>query len=88
MNNSTALFGVVKGRQLGLKETSIPDMELLLFYKKGKQTPTALLVPCFFLLCHRQGEKLGVTTYEERINRKKRDALQIGDWKDDESPPE
>jgi hypothetical protein len=36
----------------------------------------------------RQDEKLGVSLYEERINRKKRDALQIGDWKDNEWSPE
>jgi hypothetical protein len=45
MNNSTALFRVVKGAQLGLKERSIPHMELLLFYKKWKQPLTTLLVP-------------------------------------------
>jgi hypothetical protein len=33
MNNSTALIGVVKSGQLGLKGRSIPHMELLLFYK-------------------------------------------------------
>jgi hypothetical protein len=45
MNNSTALIGVVKGGQLGLKGRSIPHMELLLFYKKGRQPLTTLLVP-------------------------------------------
>jgi hypothetical protein len=46
MNNSTALIGVVKDGQLGLKGRSIPHMELLLLsYKKGKQPPTVLLVP-------------------------------------------
>jgi hypothetical protein len=45
INNSTALIGVVKGRRLGLKGRSIPHMELPLFYKKGKQPLTALLVP-------------------------------------------
>jgi hypothetical protein len=35
MNNSTALIGVEKSGQLGLKGRSIPHMELLLFYKKG-----------------------------------------------------
>jgi hypothetical protein len=40
------------------------------------------------LLPLRLGEKLGVYTYEERINRKKWDALQIGYWKDGEWPPE
>jgi hypothetical protein len=44
MNNSTALISVVKGGQLGLKGRSIPRMELLLFYKMGKPTLTALLV--------------------------------------------
>jgi hypothetical protein len=44
INNSTALIEVIKGGQLGLKVRSIPRMELLLFYKKGKH-PTALLVP-------------------------------------------
>jgi hypothetical protein len=43
--------------------------------------------PSFFLLPLRQAENLGVSIYEERINRKKRDTLQIGDWKDDEWPP-
>jgi hypothetical protein len=42
----------------------------------------------FFLLPLRQGEKLGVSIYEERENRKQRDALQVGDWKDNEYPPE
>jgi hypothetical protein len=45
MNNSIAFIGVVKGGQLGLKGRSISDMELPLFYKKGKQPQTALLVP-------------------------------------------
>jgi hypothetical protein len=44
--------------------------------------------PSFFLLPLRQGEKLEVSIYEERINRKNQDALQIGDWKDNEWPPE
>jgi hypothetical protein len=43
--NSTALIWVMKGGQLGLKGRSIPHMELLVFYKKGKPPPTALLVP-------------------------------------------
>jgi hypothetical protein len=34
MNDSTALIGVVKSGQLGLKRRSIPRMEVLLFYKK------------------------------------------------------
>jgi hypothetical protein len=34
--------------------------------------------PSFFLLPLRQGEKLAVSMYEERVNRKKQDALQIG----------
>jgi hypothetical protein len=42
----------------------------------------------FFFLLLRQGEKLGVSIYEERVYRKKQDALQIGDWKDDKWPPE
>jgi hypothetical protein len=42
----------------------------------------------FFFLPLRQVEKLGVSLYEENINRKKQDALQIGDWRDDEWPPE
>jgi hypothetical protein len=42
--------------------------------------------PSFFLLPLRQGKKLGVSIYEKRINRKKQDTLQIGDWKDDEWP--
>jgi hypothetical protein len=45
MNNSTTLIGVMKGGQLGLKGRSIPHMALPLFYKKGKQPLTALLVP-------------------------------------------
>jgi hypothetical protein len=44
--------------------------------------------PCLLLFCHRWGEKLGVFIYEERINRKKWDALQIGDSKEDQWPPE
>jgi hypothetical protein len=43
--------------------------------------------PCFLLLPFRQGEK-GISIYEERISRKNRATLQIGDWKDDEWPPE
>jgi hypothetical protein len=45
INNFTALTGVIKGEQLGLKGRSIPHLELPLFYKKDKQPPTALLVP-------------------------------------------
>jgi hypothetical protein len=41
-----------------------------------------------FLLPFRQDKKLGVSIYEERINRKKEDVLQMGDWKDDERSPE
>jgi hypothetical protein len=44
--------------------------------------------PSFFLLPLRQGKKLEVSIYEEGTNRKKQDALQIRDWKDDEWPPE
>jgi hypothetical protein len=44
--------------------------------------------PSFFLLPLRQGEKLETYIYEERINRKKRDGLQIGNWKDNEWLPE
>jgi hypothetical protein len=33
-------------------------------------------------------EKLGVSINKERVNRKKQDALQIGDWKVNEWPPE
>jgi hypothetical protein len=39
------------------------------------------------LLPLRQGEKLGFSIYEEKVNRKKQDALQTGDWKDNEWPP-
>jgi hypothetical protein len=45
VNNTTAFIGVMKGGQLGLKGRSIPHMALPLFYKKGKQPLTALLVP-------------------------------------------
>jgi hypothetical protein len=44
--------------------------------------------PSFFLLPLKQGEKLGVSIYEERVNRKKKGALQIGDWKGNEWLPE
>jgi hypothetical protein len=47
--------------------------------------PSGLLSSCSSL---RQGEKLGVSIYKERGNRKKRDALQIADWKDNEWLPE
>jgi hypothetical protein len=40
------------------------------------------------LLPLRQGEKLGVSIYEKRVNRKKQNALQIRDWKYNEWPPE
>jgi hypothetical protein len=40
--------------------------------------------PSFFLLLLRQGENLRVPTYEEKLSRQKRGALQIGNWKDDE----
>jgi hypothetical protein len=43
--------------------------------------------PSFFLLPLRQGEKLGVPMYEERLSRQKRDALQIGNWKGKEWLP-
>jgi hypothetical protein len=44
--------------------------------------------PSFFLLPLRQGENLGVPTYEQRLNGKKQGTLQIGTWKNDEWPPE
>jgi hypothetical protein len=44
--------------------------------------PSGLLSSCSPLT---QVEKLGVSTYERRLNRKKRDALQIGDWKGNEN---
>jgi hypothetical protein len=44
--------------------------------------------PSFFLLPLRQGEKLGVPICKERLNRQKQGILQIGNWKDDEWPPE
>jgi hypothetical protein len=44
--------------------------------------------PSFFLLPLRQSEKLGVLIYEERLSKQKQGALQIGNWKDDEWPPE
>jgi hypothetical protein len=47
-----------------------------------------IIRPSFFLLPLRPGEKLRVSIYEERINSKKRDALQIGDWNGNEWPPE
>jgi hypothetical protein len=39
------------------------------------------------LLPLRQGEKLGVPTYKERLSRQKWGALQIVNWKDDLWPP-
>jgi hypothetical protein len=66
-----------------------------LYWICGKQVYTVLLRswfgsyvlgsirPSFFLLPFRQGEKLGVPIYEERLSRQKRGALQIGNWKDD-----
>jgi hypothetical protein len=44
--------------------------------------------PSFFSVSLQQGKKLGVSIYKERIKVKKGDTLQIGDWKNDESPPE
>jgi hypothetical protein len=44
--------------------------------------------PFFFLLPLTQGEKLGVSIYKERVSRKRQGNLQIGNWKDDEWPPE
>jgi hypothetical protein len=41
----------------------------------------------FFLLPLRQGEKLGVPIYEEKLSRQKWGALQIGNWKDNEWLP-
>jgi hypothetical protein len=60
-----------------------------LYWICGKQAYTVLpssylagsIRPTFFLLPHRQGEKLGVPIYEERLSRQKRGALQIGNWK-------
>jgi hypothetical protein len=43
--------------------------------------------PSFFLLPLTEGEKLGVSIYEERASRKRWGNLQIGNWKDDEWPP-
>jgi hypothetical protein len=34
------------------------------------------------LLPLREVEKLGVSIYDEKVNRKKQDDLQIGNWKD------
>jgi hypothetical protein len=42
----------------------------------------------FLLLPLREDDKSGVSMYEERETGKQRDALQIGDWKDNEWPPE
>jgi hypothetical protein len=42
----------------------------------------------FFLLPLRQGKKPGVPIYEEKLSRQKWGALQIGNWKDNERPPE
>jgi hypothetical protein len=39
------------------------------------------------MLLLRQGEKLGVPIYEERLNKQKQSALQIDNWKDNEWPP-
>jgi hypothetical protein len=44
--------------------------------------------PSFILLPLRQGEKLGVPIYEEKISRQKHGALQIGNWNDNEWPSE
>jgi hypothetical protein len=45
--------------------------------------------PSFFLLLLRQGEKLGVPIYEERLSRQNGvGASQIGNWKDNEWPPD
>jgi hypothetical protein len=41
----------------------------------------------FFLLPLRQGKKLGVPIYEEKLSRQKLGALQIGNWKDNKCPP-
>jgi hypothetical protein len=41
----------------------------------------------FFLLPLRQGEKLGVPIYEEKLSTQKWGVLQIGNWKDNEWPP-
>jgi hypothetical protein len=38
--------------------------------------------PSFFLLPLRQGKKLGVPIYEERLSRQKWGDLEIGNWKD------
>jgi hypothetical protein len=35
----------------------------------------------------RQGEKLGVPIYEEKLNKQNQGASQIGNWKDNEWPP-
>jgi hypothetical protein len=43
--------------------------------------------PSFFLRPLTQGEKLGVSIYEKKVNRKRWGALQIGNWKDNEWPP-
>jgi hypothetical protein len=42
----------------------------------------------FFLLCFRQGGKLGVPICEKRLSRQKWNAVQIGNEKDDKWPPE
>ena len=44
--------------------------------------------PFFFLLPLTRGEHLGVQVYEDRATQRKQHALQIGEWKDDEWPPE
>jgi hypothetical protein len=44
--------------------------------------------PSFFLLPFRQGEKLGVPRYEEKLSRQKQGVLQIGNPKDNKWPPE
>jgi hypothetical protein len=71
-----------------------------LYWICGKQAYTVLpkswfgscvlgsIRPSFLLLPLRQVEKLGVPTYEERLSRQKRGALQIGNWKEGEWLPE
>jgi hypothetical protein len=76
MNNTTALIGVVKGGQIGLKGRSIPHMELLLFHKKGNN-PDCTLGACnpvnftIFNLNgtgYKVGEKFNILIYKKEID--------------------
>jgi hypothetical protein len=77
MNNSTALIGVVKGGQLGLKGRPIPHIGTAALLQKGETTPDCTLGTCnpvnFTIFNLNEtglevGKKFGILIYEKETD--------------------